>query len=358
MLSGTAHEVVNVDKLTYAGNLDSLAAVAGSDRYHFEHVDICDGAALRARCSARIGPDAVMHLAAEPRRPLDRRAAAIRPDQHRRHLRPAGGGARATGSRWPASTRAAFRFLHVSTDEVYGSLGARRRPFTRDHAPTSRTRRTRPPRRRPTTWCAPGTTPTGCRCDHQLLEQLRAVQFPGEADPADDPQRARRQAAAGLRRRPAVRDWLYVDDHCAALCAVLERGGRARPTTSAAGTRRRNIDVVHDICALLDELAPAQATARTLRDLITLRAGPAGPRPPLRDRRRQDRARTRLDAARDLRDRPAEDRALVSGQPATGWQRVLRRRVPAGAASDAGAVMHAAQGHHPGRRLAARGCIR
>ena len=148
----------------------------------------------------------------------------------------------------------------------------------------------------------------------QLLEQLRALSFPGKADSADHPQRAGGQAAAGLRRgRQRSRLAVRRGSRRGAADRRAKRAASARATTSAAINERRNIDVVHAICDLMDELAPDAGSARAATD--HLRPGPARPRPALRDRLRQDRARTRLAAARNIRDRPAQDGAMVSRQP-------------------------------------------
>ncbi len=113
-----------------------------------------------------------------------------------------------------------------------------------------------------------------------------------------------------------VRDWLYVKDHCAAIREVLARG-RVGETYNVGGWNEKpNIEIVHTVCALLDELQPDPAGSYAR--LISLRHRPAGPRPPLCDRCPQARARTRLEAGRDLRDRHPQDRAVVPRQPRLG----------------------------------------
>ena len=124
-----------------------------------------------------------------------------------------------------------------------------------------------------------------------------------------------------------VRDWLYVKDHCAAIRAVLAaRPRRARPTTSAAGTRSPTSRSCARICALLDELRPDADGPLRAPDHAT--SPTARPRPALRDRRAQDRARARLAAGRDLRDRPAQDRASGTSTTPTGSQQRAERRLP------------------------------
>ncbi len=154
----------------------------------------------------------------------------------------------------PAEQGAAFRFLHVSTDEVYGTLGETGKfSETTPYAPNSRTRRRRPPR---TTWSVRSTTPTGAGADHQLLQQLRPVPLPREAYPAGDRQGAGRRAAAGVRRRQA-----------GARLAVRVRSLRGDPHRAGQGPGwrdlqrrwqfgKQNIEVVQAICALLDQRRP------------------------------------------------------------------------------------------------------
>jgi dTDP-glucose 4,6-dehydratase len=160
-LAQSDEPVLNYDKLTYAGNLNNLAAEERRSP-HF-----------RARRYLRPGPGAGAVPAAQaarrgalrgrkPRGPFHPRSGRIHQHQHQRHLQPAGS-ARAYWSGLPEDEKAAFRFLHVSTDEVYGTLGPDDAPFseTTAFAPNSPYSASR---RRPTTWCAPTSTPTACRC--------------------------------------------------------------------------------------------------------------------------------------------------------------------------------------------------
>ena len=137
LLAETRVQVVNVDKLTYAGNPESLRPVLPSDRYRFEQVDVCDAPAL-ARVFARYQPDAVMHLAAESHvdRSIDGAGDFVRTNLVGTWTLLEA--ARAYWQRLPEERRGAFRFLHVSTDEVYGSLGPEGR-FSEDtpYAPRS-----------------------------------------------------------------------------------------------------------------------------------------------------------------------------------------------------------------------------
>ena len=227
------HEVVNLDALTYAANLANLASVAASNRYAFEQADIRDRAALDrifARAPARRG-DAPRRR--EPRRPLDRRPGRLHRHQHHRHLHAARGGARPTG----AAARD-FRFHHISTDEVFGTLGADGR-LHRDHALRAELALfgveggERPPGPR----LARDLRPAGGALE--LLEQLRAVPLPREADPGRDPERPRR---ASRSRSTAAARTSATGSSSRTMRPRSSRwrraGGSARATTSAATPRR------------------------------------------------------------------------------------------------------------------------
>jgi nucleoside-diphosphate-sugar epimerase len=119
-----------------------------------------------------------------------------------------------------------------------------------------------------------------------------------------------------------VRDWLYVGDHCSAIREVLARGRLGETYNVGGWNEMANIDIVHTLCALLDELARRRPAATPAHHL---RQGSPRPRPPLRDRRAQDRARARLAPGGDLPDRHPQDRAVVPGQPGLDRQRAERR---------------------------------
>ena len=160
LLAETNMQVINVDKLTYAANPDAVAVVADSPRYRFEQVDICDRRAIAALFETR-RPDAVMHLAAESHvdRSIDGPAEFIQTNIVGTYTL-----LEASLSYWrnlPAPGRERFRFHHVSTDEVFGSLGESGL-FT-EEPPTGPVRPIPPARRAPTTSCGRGTIPSGCR---------------------------------------------------------------------------------------------------------------------------------------------------------------------------------------------------
>ena len=249
--------VINVDRLTYAGNLDSVAPVSGSPRYTFERVDICDAEALR-RVFVAHAPSAVLHLAAESHvdRSIDGPAEFIRTNvvgtftllqEARRYWQ---------GLDADAGER--FRFVHVSTDEVFGSLGEHgrfdeRTPYDpRSPYSASKAGSDHLARAWQHTFGLPAIV-TNCSNNYG------PYQFPEKLIPLVILNGLEGRALPVYGRGENVRDWLYVDDHAAALLRVLERGQAGRTYLIGGDSERRNIDVVRRICALLDELAPDDA---------------------------------------------------------------------------------------------------
>jgi len=260
--------VVNVDNLTYAGNLDSLASVAGSARYSFVQVDICDRAALK-KVFAEHRPDAVMHLAAESHvdRSIDSPDAFLETN-----LVGTGRLLQAALGYWTeleAEKRQAFRFLHVSTDEVYGDLKEADPPFreTTPYAPSSPYAATKAGsdylvRAWSRTYRLPVLV-TNCSNNygpyqfpeklipHVILSALRGAPLPVYGDGRQ------------------VRDWLYVDDHARALCAVLTAGELGETYNIGGHNEQRNIDVVRQICRILDSAAASRKPPKGFESLIT-----------------------------------------------------------------------------------------
>ncbi len=266
LIQETSATVMNVDKLTYAGNLESLTTVADDPRYHFEQVDIGNAAALQ-RIFADFQPSGVFHLAAESH--VDRSIDGARPfvetnvtgtftllEETRRYWTALTGRARDT-----------FRFLHVSTDEVFGSLPDVGQftvstaynpssPYAASKAASDHLVRA---------WVRTYGVPciiTNCSNNYgpyQFPEKLIPLIF-----------------LHGVAGRPLpvygtganVRDWLYVDDHVDALLTVLRQGDIGATYLIGGNTERRNLDVVHLICDLLDELRPDPALG-SRRSLIT-----------------------------------------------------------------------------------------
>mgnify|MGYP002620745812 FL=1 len=269
ILRHTAHRVVNVDKLTYAGNLAAVAEVSSDPRYAFERIDICDAHAMR-RVFAQYRPAAVMHLAAESH--VDRSIEGPAPFISTNIV-----GtytllevAREYWSSLDDAGRTAFRFHHVSTDEVYGDLDGSDALFTEDtpYAPSS------------------PYSASKAAADHLVRAWHRTYGLPvlitncsNNYGPYQYPEKliplVIRNALAGrplpvYGRGDQVRDWLYVEDHARALYAVLTRGRVGETYNIGGHNEQRNIDVVRQICALLEELAPDKpAGVRRYEDLIT-----------------------------------------------------------------------------------------
>jgi dTDP-glucose 4,6-dehydratase len=261
-----AARIVNVDALTYAGNLDSLAAVASSPLHRFVRGDIGDRAAMQALL-AQEKPTAIVNFAAESHvdRSIDGPAAFVQTNvvgtlnllecalAYWRTLDEAG--------------RAAFRFLHVSTDEVYGSLGETGK-FREDtpYAPNSPYSASKAAsdhlvRAFHHTYGLPVLT-TNCSNNYG------PYQFPEKLIPLMIQKALNGQALPVYGDGKNVRDWLYVADHCRAIAAVLARGRVGEVYNVGGDAERQNIEVVQRICDGLDARVP-MADGRARRELIT-----------------------------------------------------------------------------------------
>jgi dTDP-glucose 4,6-dehydratase len=268
-----AAAIVNLDKLTYAGNLRNLESVAGNHDYEFVHGDIGDRDLVR-RLLEKVEPQAIVHFAAESH--VDR---SIRgPDEF---IRTNVDGTfslleevRAYWSALPESDRQKFRFLHVSTDEVFGSLGPNDPPFseTTAYAPNSPYAASKAAsdhlvRAYYHTYGLPTLT-TNCSNNYgrfQFPEKLIPLVILNARDGKPLP-------VYGDGKN--VRDWLYVEDHCAAIATVL-RHGRAGETYNIGGWNEKpNLEIVETICDLVDELSPRSGVPR--RELITFVADRPG----------------------------------------------------------------------------------
>jgi dTDP-glucose 4,6-dehydratase len=254
-LTGRHGAVVVVDCLTYAGNLENLATVAQGPRFSFAHEDICDGDAMLALLR-RHHPRAIVHFAAESHvdRSIHGPAAFVRTniDGTFRLLE----AAHAYWNELPGAQRDTFRFLHVSTDEVYGSLAPGDPAFTETtpYAPNSPYSATKAAsdhlvRAWHHTYGLPVLT-TNCSNNYGPF------QFPEKLIPLMI------LNALGGRPLPVygdganVRDWLYVGDHCTGIRTVLERGRPGETYNLGGRNELRNLDVVHTLCRLLDALRP------------------------------------------------------------------------------------------------------
>ena len=269
LIQNTDERVVNLDKLTYAGNLQSLAAVASNPRYTFEQADICDRAALD-RIFAEHRPDAVMHLAAESHvdRSIDSAGEFI-------HTNIVGTftlleAARAYWGSLSDAQKAAFRFHHISTDEVYGDLHGTSDLFTE------------------TTPYAPSSPYSASKAssDHLVRAWQRTYGLPtlitncsNNYGPCHFPEKLIPHIILNaLSGKPLpvygdgsqIRDWLYVEDHARALYQVVTQGKVGETYNIGGHNEKTNLEVVRTVCALLEELAPEKpAGVAKYEDLIT-----------------------------------------------------------------------------------------
>jgi dTDP-glucose 4,6-dehydratase len=265
LIGHTDHHVLVIDKLSYAGNLASLASVQGHPRYRFSRTDICDRPAVADTFSS-FQPDAVMHLAAESHvdRSIDGPAEFINTNiigtyvllevalAHWRKL-----GASAQG----------FRFLHVSTDEVYGTLTDEgcfteetrydpRSPYSASKAASDHLVRA---------WSHTYGLPillTNCSNNYG------PHQFPEKLIPLTIIKGLASEPMPVYGRGLNIRDWLFIDDHAQALTLVLERGRVGETYNIGGNAERRNIDVVGAVCFVMDALRP-RPNGASHRELIT-----------------------------------------------------------------------------------------
>ncbi len=273
LLTSTPHRVLNVDALTYAGNRHSLDDLAAHPNYQFARADICDAPAIAALFAA-FRPDWVMHLAAESHvdRSIDGPGAFIQTNvigtftllqAARAHFESLAGAARDQ-----------FRFLHVSTDEVYGSLGAtglftEATPYD-PHSPYSASKASSDHLAR--AWADTYRLPvlvTNCSNNYG------PCQFPEKLIPVVILKALRGDSIPVYGKGENIRDWLYVGDHAEALHTVVARGRPGQTYNIGGNNERRNLDLVGLLCSLLDELRPradGQSYARQIA-FVTDRPG-------------------------------------------------------------------------------------
>ncbi|KXG80570.1 dTDP-glucose 4,6-dehydratase [Pseudomonas mosselii] len=269
LIDHTDHEVLNLDKLTYAGNLQSLLRVAGNSRYEFVQADIADQAGVSA-VLARFQPDAIMHLAAESHvdRSIDGPADFIQTNIVGTYSL-----LEATRGYWSTlnePARGAFRFHHVSTDEVFGDLQDTGDLFNENssYAPSSPYSASKAAadhlvRAWHRTYGLP-TVISNCSNNYGPYH------FPEKLIPLTILNALAGKPLAVYGNGQQVRDWLYVEDHVRALLQVVTLGEVGQTYTVGGHNEQRNIDVVHALCTLLEELAPDHPAGVTrYADLIT-----------------------------------------------------------------------------------------
>ncbi len=254
LLAESDYKIINVDKLTYAGNLQSLAEVADNPRYHFSQTDICDAPGLQ-RLFAEFQPDAVMHLAAESHvdRSIDGPADFVQTNLVGTYTLLEA--ARQYWQSLQSDQKAAFRFHHISTDEVYGSLG-KTGLFTettayQPNSPYSATKAGSDHLVR--AWHHTYGLPvlmTNCSNNYG------PYQFPEKLIPLVINNALVGKSLPIYGKGDNIRDWLYVDDHAKALRQVLEQGALGETYNIGGFNEHTNLDVVQRICAILDELLP------------------------------------------------------------------------------------------------------
>jgi dTDP-glucose 4,6-dehydratase len=271
IIGNTPDSVVNLDKLTYAGNLQSLVSVADNPRYCFEHVDICDAVAV-GRVFEQHQPDAVMHLAAESHvdRSISGPADFIQTNIVGTYTLLEA--ARSYWSKLDGSRKANFRFHHISTDEVYGSLG-KEGFFTEETAyepnspySASKASSDHLVRAWHHTYGLPVVT-TNCSNNYGPYH------FPEKLIPLVILNAVSGKPLPIYGKGDNIRDWLYVEDHARALYLVMNQGRLGETYNIGGWNEKTNLEVVQSICAILDELRPAGAPHATLITYVKDRPG-------------------------------------------------------------------------------------
>jgi len=254
IIRDTDWSVANVDKLTYAGNLESLADARTSNRHRHFKVDICDRAAIDA-VFQEVRPDAVLHLAAESHvdRSIDGAAPFIETNITGTYTL-----LESTLAHWRSLdevARTRFRFQHISTDEVFGSLGATGQftettpyqpnsPYSASKAASDHLVRA---------WHHTYGLPTlATNCSNNY----GPYHFPEKLIPLVILRALSGESLPVYGKGENVRDWLHVEDHAEALTLVLRRGRPGETYNVGGDSERKNIEVVHAICALLDKMLP------------------------------------------------------------------------------------------------------
>ena len=269
IMKNKSDSVINVDKLTYAGNMESLIEVNDCERYFFEYVDICDRFELD-RVLAKYRPDLIMHLAAESHvdRSIDGPASFIETNIVGTYTLLEA--TRAYWSKLDANKKAAFRFHHISTDEVYGDLDGPEDLFTEEtsYAPSSPYSASKASsdhlvRAWQRTYGLP-TVITNCSNNYGPYH------FPEKLIPLVIINALAGKALPVYGDGQQIRDWLFVEDHARALYKVVTEGEVGETYNIGGHNEKANIDVVKTICELLEELVPNKPEGvAKYQDLIT-----------------------------------------------------------------------------------------
>ena len=271
LVAEEGHDVLNLDKLTYAGNLESLAPIEGANNYHFVQADICDRAAV-SQAIENFRPDHIMHLAAESHvdRSITGAGEFVQTNvigtftmlEAARHF-------------WNGLTgeaKANFRFLHVSTDEVYGSLGETglfeettsydpSSPYSASKAASDHLAKA---------WHRTyGMPVVVSNCSNNY----GPYHFPEKLIPLNILNAMEGKALPVYGDGSNIRDWLYVEDHARALHLICSKGRLGETYNVGGRNERKNIDVVRRICAIMDELRPQNAPHDKLITFVTDRPG-------------------------------------------------------------------------------------
>lgn len=256
LINETDNTVVNLDKLTYAGHPENIATIEDSERYRFEKTDICDSEAVK-RIFETYRPDTVMHLAAESHvdRSIDGSADFVRTNIVGTHTLL--DTARYYYEELEGDNKESFRFLHVSTDEVYGELGQEglfeettaydpRSPYSASKASSDHLARA---------WHHTYELPvliTNCSNNYG------PYQFPEKLIPVVILKALQQKEIPVYGDGKNVRDWLYVDDHARALFKVVEEGKIGETYNIGGHNEKQNIEVVNTICSILDNVQPKE----------------------------------------------------------------------------------------------------
>lgn len=271
LIGNTNYRVLNIDKLTYAGHLESLVSVNSSDRYRFEKCDICDANAIRILFS-KFKPNYVMHLAAESHvdRSIDGSADFIRTNILGTHTL-----LEEAKQYWKSldeKDAKAFRFLHVSTDEVYGSLGESgffkentpydpRSPYSSSKASSDHLVRA---------WYHTYGLPTLIT---NCSNNYGPYQFPEKLIPVVILKALQGKEIPVYGKGNNVRDWLYVDDHARALIKTIQSGEPGETYNIGGHNEKQNLEVVHAICNTLNELVPKNTNYKDQITFVSDRPG-------------------------------------------------------------------------------------